>query len=348
MRGVKALTFQGAKQVRVEDVPKPSIKEPADALVRVTLGAICGSDLHIYHQRSPVNEGAVLGHEFVGVVEEVGAGVHRFKPGDRVVASFFTSCGWCYFCRRGWFAQCDNKATFGHGEYFGDLGGGQAEYCVIPHADHTLEPIPEAMSDEQAIFVGDILATGYFGALRAEIEAGDTVAVVGAGPVGLMAVMSANLFGPSRVFAIDMVDARLEMAQTLGATPINAKEVNPVEAIAAATGDHGADSSIECVGFAPAIDTAINCVRGGGTISMVGVPDSVAGDFPYMRMWIKDLTFRAGWCNVQAHMRSLLDLIAAGKLNPASIISHRMRLDDGEEAYRMFDAREATKIVLLP
>ena len=344
--GMKALTFQGERQVRIDDVPRPSIDGPDDALIRVTLSSICGSDLHIYHLRSPVNEGAVLGHEFVGVVEEVGSGVNRFKPGDRVVASFFTSCGWCDYCRLGWFAQCENKATFGHGEYFGGLGGGQAEYCVIPRADHTLEPIPEGMSDEQAIFVGDILSTGYFGALRAEIKPGDSVAVIGAGPVGLMAVMAAQLFGPSQVFAVDMVDARLEMAQGLGAIPINTRNANPVEAIAAHTGDRGADSSIECVGVAGAIDTAIHCVRGGGTISMVGVPGATSGEFPYLRMWVKDLTFRAGWCNVQAHMRPLLDLIAAGRLDPASIISHRMKLDEGVSAYEMFDAREATKIVL--
>ncbi|TAN31975.1 alcohol dehydrogenase [bacterium] len=345
---MKALTFQGQGDVKVIDVPKPVIKGSGEALVKVSLGSVCGSDLHIYHGHTPMNQGAVLGHEFVGVVEEVGSEVKRFRPGDRVVSSFFTSCGHCALCRKGWFSQCVDKATFGHGEYFGDLGGGQAEYVVVPLADHSMEPIPAGMTDEQAIFVGDVLATGFFGAERAEIKPGDVVAVVGAGPVGLMATMCAQLFGPARVFVVDMVDSRLETARDLGGTPINASQVHPVEAIEGHTGGIGADSSIECVGLLSAVDTAIHCVRGGGTISMVGVPSAVLGDFPYMRMWLKSLSFRCGWCNVQAYMRPLLDLIAAGRLQPQKIISHRMRLDEGEEAYRMFDAREATKIVLKP
>jgi len=330
------------------DVPKPAIKGSGDALVRVTLGSVCGSDLHILHGHTPMNAGAVLGHEFVGVVEDVGSEVKRFQAGDRVVSSFFTACGHCTLCRKGWFNQCVDKATFGHGEYFGGLGGGQAEYVVVPNADHTMESIPASMADEQAIFVGDILSTGYFGAERAEIKPGDVIAVVGAGPVGLMATMCAQLFGPARTFVIDMVDSRLEIAEELGGIPINSKRVHPVQAIEAETDGIGADSSIECVGLLPAVDTAIQCVRGGGTISMVGVPSAVLGDFPYMRMWLKSLSFRAGWCNVQAYMRPLLDLVAAGRLHPEKIISHRMKLEDAEEAYRMFDAREATKIVLTP
>ncbi|OLB99411.1 MAG: hypothetical protein AUI15_09140 [Actinobacteria bacterium 13_2_20CM_2_66_6] len=345
---MKALTFQGAGDVKVMDVPKPAIKGSGDALVRVTLGSVCGSDLHILHGHTPMNAGAVLGHEFVGVVEDVGSEVKRFQAGDRVVSSFFTACGHCTLCRKGWFNQCVDKATFGHGEYFGGLGGGQAEYVVVPNADHPMESIPASMADEQAIFVGDILSTGYFGAERAEIKPGDVIAVVGAGPVGLMATMCAQLFGPARTFVIDMVDSRLEIAEELGGIPINSKRVHPVQAIEAETDGIGADSSIECVGLLPAVDTAIQCVRGGGTISMVGVPSAVLGDFPYMRMWLKSLSFRAGWCNVQAYMRPLLDLVAAGRLHPEKIISHRMKLEDAEEAYRMFDAREATKIVLTP
>ena len=343
---MKALTFQGEGEVKVTDVPKPAIKGSGEALIKVTLGAVCGSDLHILHGHTPMNQGAVLGHEFVGVVEEAGSEVKRFKRGDRVVSSFFTSCGVCSLCRKGWFNQCIAKATFGHGEKFGGLGGGQAEYVAVPFADHSMELIPHGMTDEQAIFVGDILATGFFGAERAEIQPGDVVAVVGAGPVGLMATMSAQLFGPARVFVVDMVDSRLEIAQHLGGIPINAKKVNPVDAIKGRTGGLGADSSIECVGLLSAVETAIQCVRGGGTISMVGVPSVITGEFPYGRVWAKSLTFRAGWCNVQAYMRPLLDLIAVGRLKPESIISHRMKLDKAEEAYRMFDAREATKIVL--
>src|SRR5438094_4231854 len=345
---MKALTFQGEGDVKVREVPKPSVAASNDALIKVTLGAVCGSDLHILHGHTPMNPGTILGHEFVGLVEEVGPEVKRFKPGDRVVSSFFTSCGHCVMCRKGASNNCSGKATCGHGESFGGLGGGQAEYVVVPLADHSMEIIPEGMTDEQAIFVGDILSTGFFGAERAEIKPGDTVAVVGAGPVGLMATMCAQLFGPAKTFVIDMVESRLEIAQELGGIPINAKATHPVTAIEHATDGIGADSSIECVGLLSAVDTAIHAVRGGGTISMVGVPSAVQGDFPYLRMWLKSLTFRAGWCNVQAYMRPMLDLIAAGRLHPEKIISHRMKLDQAEEAYRIFDAREATKIVLTP
>src|SRR5690348_6510169 len=275
---MKALTYQGEGDVKVVDVPKPGVKGSRDVLVRVTLGAVCGSDLHILHGHTPMNQGAVLGHEFVGVVEDVGREVLRFRPGDRVVSSFFTACGHCALCRKGWFNQCVEKGTFGHGEYFGGLGGGQAEFVVVPNADNTMEKIPDGMNDEQAIFVGDILATGFFGAERAEIKPGDVVAVIGAGPVGLMAVMCAQLFGPARVFVVDMVDSRLEFAQGMGAIPVNAKETHPVEAIKRDTGGFGVDRSIECVGALTAVETAMQVVKGGGTISMVGVPNHSIGD----------------------------------------------------------------------
>ncbi len=346
---MKTAIFQGVREVEVVDVPKPSIADSHEALVRITLGAVCGSDLHIYHGNIPFSAGEPLGHEFVGVVEEVGADVNRFKPGDRVVSAFYTSCGFCALCRKGWFSQCEHKRTFGFGAvYGGGLGGAQAEFVTVPLADHTMEPIPDGITDEQAIFVGDILSTGFFGAKRAEIEPGDNVAVIGAGPVGLMALMCAQLFGPAKVFVVDMVEERLAIASELGGIPVDATKVNPIEAIERETGGLGADSSIECVGAMPAVDTAIRCVRGGGTISMVGVPSQYVGDFPFYPMWEKSLTFRSGVCNVREHMRPLLQLIAAGRLHPEKIISHRMKLDQAAEAYRMFDARAATKIVLTP
>jgi threonine dehydrogenase-like Zn-dependent dehydrogenase len=345
---MKAATFQGVGEVKVIDVPKPSLRGPDEVLLKVTLGAICGSDLHAYHGRIPMAAGELLGHEFVGVVQEVGSAVKRFKPGDRAVVSFYTACGTCALCRKGWFNECINMATFGFGALLGDLGGGQAEYVVVPLADHSMELIPDGMSDEQAIFVGDILSTGMFAADRAEIHPGDNVAVIGAGPVGLMATMCAQLFGPARVLVVDMVESRLELAQELGGTPINAGHAHPVEAIAGHTGGIGADSSIEAVGLTATVETAIQCVRGGGTISVVGVPSEFTADFPYYHMWEKSLTFRSGRCNVQKYMRPLLDLIAAGRLKPDMIISHRMKLDQAEEAYKMFAAREATKIVLTP
>ena len=345
---MKAATYQGVGDVKVVDVPKPSVSAPDQALVRITLGAICGSDLHAYHGRIPMAAGELLGHEMVGVVEEVGQAVRRFKAGDRVVASFYVACGHCALCRKGSFNQCVNLATFGFGEVLGGLGGGQSEYLVVPMADFNLELIPASLSDEQAIFVGDILSTGMYAAERAMIGYGDSVAVVGAGPVGLLATMCAQLFGPARTFVVDMVDSRLEIAQELGGIPVNASRVNPIEWIAQHTETAGVDSSIEAVGASASVDTAIRCVRGGGTVSVVGVPAEFTADFPYYHMWEKSLTFRSGRSNVQKYMRPLLELIAAGRLHPEKIISHRMRLDDAEEAYRIFEAREATKIVLIP
>src|SRR5207253_2850582 len=195
----------------------------------------------------PMSAGELLGHEFVGVVEDVGSGVKRFQRGDRVVASFFVACGHCALCRKGDFNECANLATFGFGAVLGGLGGGQSEYVVVPMADSSMEPIPDEVTDEQAVFVGDILSTGLFAAERAEIKYGDSVAIIGAGPVGLMATMCAQLFGPAQVFVVDMVDSRLELAQELGGIPIDASRVNAIEAIVARTGGIGADSSIEAV-----------------------------------------------------------------------------------------------------
>jgi len=346
---MKALVFQGVEDVKVADVPKPEIKDPGDVLLKVTLSAICGTDLHSFHGFAPpATPGTVIGHEFVGVVEGAGPDVKRFAPGDRVVSCMYAYCGHCALCRKGWFVQCVNQRFFGMSEQFEGLRGGQAEYVVVPLADQTLESVPDGVSDEQAIFVGDILATAMFGAERAEIRPGDAVAVIGAGPVGLLTTMCAQLFGPARVFVVDMVPARLEMARQFGGIPIDASQTHPVEAIQKQTGDLGVDSSIECVGLVTTLETAIRCVRGGGTVAMNGMPGVVTGEFPYLSFWLKTLTLRAGWCNVPPYMRPLLDLIAAGRLQPEKIISHRMKLADAEEAYRLFDAREATKIVLTP
>ncbi len=348
IRRVKAVTFQDVGDFRVTEVPKPAVQDPGDALVKITLGAICGSDLHIYHGNAPMDEGAIVGHEMVGVIEEVGPDVRRFKVGDRVVSAFFAVCGHCRPCQRGWFAQCQERAIFGNGFYSGGLGGAQAEFLVVPRADLNLAAIPDGVLDEQAIFVGDILSTGYFAAERAQIVPGDVVAVIGAGPVGLMAVMCAQLFGPAVVFAVDQVDQRLELAQQLGAVPLDMRAAHPVQEIAMRNHGQGADSALECVGQMAAIETAINCVRGGGIVSSVGVPNQVSADFPYWDFWTRDLTYRSGCANVHAYMRPLLDLIAAGRLHPEVVISHRMKLDEAVRAYQLFDSREATKVVLTP
>ena len=346
---MKALTFQDVEDVKVMDVPNPELEDSGDVLLKVTLSAICGTDLHTFHGLAPpASQGTVIGHEFVGVVDAVGSEVKRFKRGDRVVSCMYAYCGHCALCRKGWFVQCTAQRFFGMSEQFGGLVGGQAEYVRVPLADQTLELIPDGVSDEQAIFVGDILATAMFGAERADIKPGDVVAVIGAGPVGLLTTMCAQLYGPARIFVVDMVAARLRAAAEFGGIPVDASKVHPVEAIKEQTDGLGADSSIECVGLLTTLDTAIRCIRGGGTVSMNGMPGVTSGEFPYLPFWLKTLSFKAGWCNVPPYMRPLLDLIAAGRLHPEKIISHRMKLDEAKEAYRIFDAREATKIVLTP
>ena len=345
---MKAVAYRDVGDLRLAEVPLPELGGPDEALVRITLAAICGSDLHIHDGQVPIDEGALIGHEFAGVVEQVGPQVRAIKAGDRVVGSFYSACGHCFHCREGRSSQCAEKATFGHGEHFGGLGGAQAEYLVVPNADFNLAPVPGSVEDEQAIFVGDILATGFFAARRAEIRPGDTVAVIGAGPVGLLAIMCAQLFGPARLFAVDSVQSRLELAEELGAEPVDLRAVNPQVEIQRRTAGLGVDAVLECVGHLAAIDTALRSVRGGGTVSSVGVPEQISGDFPYMEVWMRDLTYRAGWTNVHAQMRPLLALIEAGRLRPERIISHRMRLEQAVEAYRLFLSREATKIVLRP
>ncbi|MGH7777970.1 MAG: zinc-binding dehydrogenase [Candidatus Dormibacterales bacterium] len=345
---MRALVFKDPGRVELSEVPRPALQEPSDAVLRVTTAGLCGTDLHLLRREMPMQDGEVLGHEFVGVVEEAGPAVRRFRPGDRAVACMFASCGACYYCLKGWAVQCEHLQQFGCGSWTRSPGGGQAEMVRVPFADRTLEPVPDSLADEEAIFVGDILATAMFGAERAQIAPGDSVAVIGAGPVGLLAVQCARLLGPARVYAVDMVDARLELARELGAIPVDARLRHPVEALKAETKDRGVDASIECVGTPAAVETAVDCVRAGGTVSAVGYPSVVSADFPYMMAWLKDLTFRAGFCNVRPYMRPLLDLVEARRLEPARIVSHRMALDEGPEAYRLFEEKEAVKVLLCP
>jgi len=291
---MKAVTFQGPREVRVEERPKPQIQEADDALVRVTTGAICGTDLHFYHGRTPMEEGFVLGHEFVGVIEEAGGGVKRFRPGDRVVGSFISACGHCWYCRRNLRNKCTGMRIFGCGFAFGDLPGSQAEYVLVPSADFTLTPAPSGLSDEQALFAGDILTTGYYCAHEGGVRPGDVVAVVGCGPVGLFAQMSARVLGAAAVYGIDLVPARLAAAQLAGSRPINAGECDPADAILEATDWRGADVVMECVGNEAALETALRLVRPAGTVSVVGVFVEDRVGLPLGDLWIKNVSLKGG------------------------------------------------------
>lgn len=345
---MRAVTFAEPGRVEVRQIPDPLPPGPDDALVRMTVAGLCGSDLHIFKGHTPIEEGAGLGHELVGVVERVGDGVRRVAVGDRVVASFVIACGGCRLCRRGWFSQCEERAILGHGALFGGLGGAQADLCLIPNADLNLFRLPETVTDAQAVFVGDQLATGYFCAVRGEVSPGDTVLVVGAGAVGAMAILSAQVLGAARVLAVDPDPRRLELAARLGAEPLDPNHVNVEMAVRELTGDLGVDVALECVGRKEAVEGAIQALRAAGTLSMVGVPDQVTGDFPYYDAWNRDLTVRSGICNVHAYAAPLLALIAGGRLHPEQVVSAQMPLTEAPRAYLAFANHEATKVLLTP
>jgi threonine dehydrogenase-like Zn-dependent dehydrogenase len=349
---MKAITLHGPGDVRVESVPDPRIVDPTDAVVRITTSAICGSDLHQYHGRVPgLPTGVVLGHEFMGVVEDVGPGVTRVKRGDRIVAPFSISCGSCEWCRMRLPTQCSTtgRAVFG-GRFGAKYPGGQAERIRVPFADHMCELVPAAMKDEDAFFLGDILSTGYFCAESAGIRPGDRVAIFGAGPVGLFALQSAHLFGPSRIYMVDRVDYRLELAEAMGAVPVNLDKGDPAPQLRALTGGRGPDAVLECVGHEVPFAQAIVAVRPGGTVSSVGVYVEDAIGFPVREAFFKDLTLRMGICNARNYITPLMGLVEAGRLDPTRIITHTMALGEAPKGYAIFDRKEdrAIKVMLKP
>src|SRR3982751_268899 len=245
---MRAVTFQAAEQVRIEEKADPEIVAGDDAVIRVEASGICGSDLHIYHGRVPVEPGFTIGHEFVGTVLALGDDVDRVAVGDRVLGTFHTACSTCSSCLRGDYHRCRKGQTFGHGAHLGDLQGAQAEQLLVPRADLTLRKVPEGMSNDVALFAGDVMGTGYHAVAHAGMRAGDTVAVLGLGPVGLCAVQAALAGGAVAVFAIDTVAERLEMAASFGAIPLHLTEQEPKKAIRAATGGLGVDVVVDAVG----------------------------------------------------------------------------------------------------
>jgi threonine dehydrogenase-like Zn-dependent dehydrogenase len=347
---VRALTFADIGRVEMADVPRPTIEEPGDVIVRVSTTAICGSDLHVVHGRIPgMAPGGVLGHEFAGVVEECGPAVRNLTAGDRVLASFTIPCGACWFCDRRLFSRCPDQRVFGYGMFLGDLNGAQAEYVRVPNADICLRTIDAALSDETVLFAGDIFTTGYDCAVEARIVEGDVVVVQGCGPVGLMAVQAARAFRPSVIYAVDSVGSRLEMAQHFGAVPVDASAVHVPSHIQDLTGGRGADVLLECVGAIPALVGAIDVIRAGGHLSIIGVYSEPEMAFPLNLAFVKgiDLKF-CGTANIVGRWDDALALITSGAVDPAAIISHRLPLDDAVRGYELFASREAMKVVLTP
>nr|KAJ9627425.1 hypothetical protein H2204_009652 [Knufia peltigerae] len=387
---MQALTYHGRKDVRVETVPDPVLAADDDVILRVTATAICGSDLHLYRGKIPdLHTGDVLGHEFMGVVEEVGRGVSQLRPGDRVVVPFVIACGECFHCRLAEYAACETTNTgpgaalnakgmlppaalFGYSHLYGGVAGGQAEFARVPKANVGPLRIPEGVADEQVLFLSDILPTGYQAALNAGVKPGSTVAIFGAGPVGLMSAACCRLLGAETIFIIDHLQYRLDFAQrTYGATPIDFTTVDdPAEYIVSQTGGRGVDACIEAVGFEAegsalesaltavklegssgvAIRQAIAAARRGGVVSIPGVYAGFIHGFLLGDAFDKGLTFKMGQTHVQGLMPELLTAILEGKLDPGNIISHRMRLGDAAAGYAMFDAKndDCRKIVLTP
>lgn len=343
---MRAVTFQAPGEVRVDEKPEPELLAADDVVVRVEASGICGSDLHIFHGRVPVEPGFTIGHEFVGTVLAAGDDVERVAVGDRVLGCFHTACATCSACLRSDYHRCEHQRTFGHGSHLGDLQGAQAEQLLVPRANLTLRKVPEGMSDEVALFAGDVMGTGYHAVAHAGTRAGDTVAVLGLGPVGLCAVQAALAAGASQVFAVDSVEARLAMAKQFGAVPLHLVEDEPKRAVRAATG-RGVDVVVDAVGDPGPLAMAVSLARDAGTVSGIGAYAG-KGEVPLGLAWLKGLTLRLGLANVIAHVDRVLGLLEAGKLDPAPLVTHHMQLDQAAEAYEIYDNREALKIVLAP
>jgi glutathione-independent formaldehyde dehydrogenase len=377
---MKALVYEGPFNVAVNEVDDPRIEQAGDAIIRITTANICGSDLHPYEGRAQMDPGMVIGHENMGIVEEVGAGVDRIRVGDRVSVPFNIACGTCRNCNDGFTSAClranpSGQAGAGYGyPKMGPYRGGQAELLRVPWADFNLLKLPSGTEHESDFaLLSDIFPTGYHATELAGVQPGKTVAIYGAGPVGLMAAHSAMLRGASRVFVVDMQADRLDLAQRFGATPVDLSQSDPQKVIMDATGGFGVDCGIEAVGYqahdpsgqehpALALDQLISVVRATGSLGIVGVfvpEDPEASDdmakqgrvaFDFGMAWSKGLSIGTGQCPVKAYNRQLRDLIIAGRAFPSIIVSHELPLGDAPRAYQNFDDRIDgwTKVLLHP
>ena len=347
LAAMRAVTFQGPGEIRVDEKPDPELTGADEALVRVESSGVCGSDLHIFHGRVAIEPGFTIGHEYVGTVVAAGDDVDGFAVGDRVLGTYCTACNECFFCARGLWHKCDHGRVFGHGKLLGELQGAQAELLLVPNADLTLRLVPSGMSDDVALFAGDVMGTGYHAVVETGIEAGSSAAVLGLGPVGLCAVQAAIAAGAEKVVAVDTVEERLEMARSFGAEAVHLTEEDPRAAVKAATEGRGVDAVIDAVGHPDVLELACKMARKCGTISVTGVYAERA-DVHMGIVWLKALTLKTGHANVIKHVDPVLAALADGSLDPSPLVTHHMKLDDAPEAYEVYDRREALKIVLTP
>ncbi len=346
---MQGVVLKPQHQLALEDLPKPELDGPGQILVKVTTSAICGSDLHIKYGEIPVAPGTVIGHEFVGVVEETAPDVKLFKPGDRVDVAAGLWCGCCASCLRGEVQTCQMGGVWGGGFFKGrPLSGAQTEYVQVFNAEMCAVPIPDSVSDEQAILVGDVFSTGFHAVKEGGVGPGDTVAIFGCGPIGLAAVASAALFGPSRVFAVDVMPNRLAVAEQLGAESIDASSGDTVTQILSATNMYGADVAIEAAGLPACFSQALSALRRGGKLSVVGLfPSSVELPLPILGLY--GVRISMGLANL-SYMRRLMDLLANGRVDLSSLVTHSFPLSEAMEAYDFFENHkdQCIKVVLKP
>lgn len=348
MAKMRSLVFFGNQELGVEEVEKPTLQQDTDAIVRVTLSTICGSDLHIYHGELPIEPPFPVGHELVGVVEELGEKVEGFQVGDRVAVSCVVYCGQCFYCRQGLYGHCEKGGIYGCGSLLGNLGGAQADYVRVPFASLGMHKIPGMIQDEEVLYVGDILATGYTAARNAQIQPGDAVAVFGAGPVGLCAQVCAQLFSPGLLIAVDRLAYRLEVSRRLGCLTIDASQEDAVARILELTEGRGADVTLEAVGVSQTLEGCLLAVRPGGRISSVGI-FSRPMEFPVPLLCMKDISLAMSLVDVR-WIPTLIRLIQQRKIDLTFLNSHTMPLDQGPKAYELFDRKEdrVLKILLRP
>ncbi len=344
---MQAVTFQAPGEVRLDERPDPELSDPEDAVIRIEASGVCGSDLHIYHGRVKIEPGFTLGHEYVGTVVATGEGVRRVAVGDRVLGCFQTACGRCFFCMRGLYHRCEQSRTFGHGATLGGLQGTQAEMALIPHADLVLRRVPEGMSSDVALFAGDVMGTGFHAVDASGMRPGDLVAVLGLGPVGLCAVQAARAAGAAHVYAIDTVPERLAVAESFGAEPLHAEQQDVRAIVRSGSEGRGVDVSIDAVGDARVLESAIRMTRMCGAVQCIGVYAERA-EVHMGLLWLKALTLRGGHANVIGHVDRVLAMLAAGVLDPSPLVTHHMSLAEAPDAYAIYDRREALKIVLTP
>ncbi|MCU1499323.1 MAG: alcohol dehydrogenase [Acidimicrobiales bacterium] len=344
---MKALVYHGPGNKAWEDVDQPIIRDDTDAIVRVDATTICGTDLHILKGDVPaVTDGRILGHEAVGTVVSVGSGVKRVEVGDKVLISCVTACGSCRFCREGRYGQC----LGGGGWILGHtIDGTQAEYVRVPFADNSTYPAPDGVADEELLMLADILPTGYeIGVLNGHVQPGDVVAVVGSGPIGLSAIMAAQLFSPSHIIAIDQADARLEAAKTFGAdVTVNNSREDPLAVIRDLTGGLGADVAIEAVGIPATFELAVELIRPGGHVANIGVHGQPA-TLHLEDLWARNVTITTGLVDTRS-TPTLLKLISSSQLDGGRFVTHHFDLDAMEEAYDAFSRAGETgalKVVL--